>query len=526
MAPDDAKPALKLETSQASQEMPPPPTTDILSAVTPSTENPRPILKLSIGSRQSSISSDVWTPSGERKTIRIKVNPNSQPTTPAATVPAFTKTKAGRSTKPTEKLIESKKRSYESDDEDQPMATSRNNKIQKIKMAKPSKGQPKTAYTLPTPTRAILVRPKGEPVKHEPGDAYDSEDSDREVDPIRESVMVLRTVPGPSTEYLHRMLEEGKIGVSKANGGADLSIQWIDGKERRAMVSVDGVHYAAVLIDLPTITEVMKTWDRKSMLKNADLTQMLLCFAEVRNETDAKSIALPPMAQKTELKWPHGLTPPMHDAVNRRFRKGMSEKQLVSTANQVKKLLADDKAALESHYEFIHDNEEEDVSGSGEEDAEGEEDDGDYFGQPPMHVNDDDLEAELEAAFDDDDDDDEGATPVTQLEAPTPMTLEATTPAAALGEISDDEEEEEEISEEDEDDDDDEELDEDEKSKQNELHEIKQEMFSFQKQLRLKEEQVQAQTNSIIKNRLLGNIQNLRKEIELRKAKLGITDDE
>lgn len=554
MAPDSSKPSLKLETSQLkSQTMPPPPP----GAATPSA-NPRPILKLNT-SRQSSFSADASTPTAERK-IKIKVN-SSQPSTPAATAsasgPAVTKTKAGRPSKPTEKIIEAKKRQFsevdDDDDENAPMAARKVQKVQKVqKTQKAQKAQkmkikmrpshselPRKAFSVQTPTTGnrLLLKAKGERVDHEPGEAWDSEASDREDDPVREAAMILRTLPGTSTEYLNKAIEEGRIGHPKPpNGnGADLSIDWLDAKERRAMVTIDGHHYAAVLVDLPTVVEAMKTWDRKNFMKNMDITQMLLCFAPVSTEQEAKTVPLPPMVQQAEHKWPHGLTPPMHDAINRRFRKQPSEKQLISAAAQVKKLLADDLNAMETAYEFIQDDED-GYFDSGEEDAEGEEDNvEDYFtnGPAPSQVLDEEdlnavLEAELEAELAGDlFEEMDGATPGTQLEAQTPMTLDATTPAAVADEEPDEEEEEEEeVSDEDEDDEeDDDELDEEEAAKQAELREIKSEMIGLQKKVTDLESQLAQQTNALMRNRMQNNIQNLKKEIQLRKAKLNITDD-
>ncbi|KAK8056131.1 hypothetical protein PG993_001358 [Apiospora rasikravindrae] len=485
------KPTLKLNT--ASHGMPPPPTTDIKPAVTPAPENPRPILKLNTASRQPSF----------------------------ITTPALNKTKAGRQPKPTAKVIESKKRNYSSD-EDQPLAS------KKIKVKKAG-GGPTPLVSATTPL-GIKWRAKGEPVKHRPGDAYDSEADDKEGDPVRETLMILRTLPGPSTAYLREALEKGTIGLPKANGGADVSIQFLDAKERRAMVTVDGEHYAAVLVDLPTITEAMKSWDRKAMMKNSDVTQMLLCFAKVKNEIDAKTIALPPMAQRSELRWPHGLTPPMHDAVNRRFRKVMTEKQLASVSQMVKKLMADDEKAIETSIEYIQDNEDEEMSDSGA-DAEGDEDEEDYFGpqtgaedeEDEPDIDDEDLEREFELAGMEMDMEAEAATPATQMEAATPMTMGAATPAAPLQEPSDNEveDEEEDISEEDDDDDDDE-LDEEELQKR----EAREDLHQLEKQLATAEAQLQAQQNPILKRRIINTIQKTKEEIALKKAKLGVTDDD
>ncbi|KAK6864646.1 transcription initiation factor tfiid subunit 7 [Apiospora arundinis] len=509
------KPTLKLNT------MPPPSTTAIKAAATPATENPRPILKLNTASRQPSFSGDTPTPGGSEKKIKIKIQ--STPTTPGVTTPALHKTKAGRQPKPTAKVIESKKRTYSSD-EDQPLAS------KKIKVKKTGSG-PTPLLSATTPL-GIKWRAKGEPVKHRPGDAYDSEADDKEGDPVRETLMILRTLPGPSTAYLREALEKGTIGQPKANGGADVSIQFIDAKERRAMVTVDGEHYAAVLVDLPTITEAMKSWDRKAMMKNSDVTQMLLCFAKVKNEIDAKTIAVPPMAQRSELRWPHGLTPPMHDAVNRRFRKVMTEKQLASVSQMVKKLMADDEKAIETSIEYIQDNEDEDMSDSGA-DAEGDEDEEDYFGpqtgaeedEEEPDIDDEDLEREFELAGMEMDMEAEAATPATQMEAATPMTMGAATPGGPLQDQSENEieEDEEEISEEDDDDDDDDdEVDEEEQQKR----EAREDLHQLERQLATAEAQFQAQQNPILKRRIMNTIQKTKEEIALKKAKLGVTDDD
>ncbi|KAK8138470.1 hypothetical protein PG984_001850 [Apiospora sp. TS-2023a] len=495
------KPTLKLNT--ASHGMPPPSTTDIKSAATPAADNPRPILKLNTASRQPSFGGDTPTPGGSEKKIKIKIQ--STPTTPGVSAPAaLTKTKAGRQPKPTAKVIESKKRNYSSD-EGQPLAS------KKIKVKKSGTGST-PLISASTPLN-IKWRAKGEPVKHRPGDAYDSEADDKEGDPVRETLMVLRTLPGPSTEYLREALEKGTIGQPKAAGGADVSIQFIDAKERRAMVTVDGEHYAAVLVDLPTITEAMKSWDRKAMMKNSDVTQMLLCFAK-----------------RSELRWPHGLTPPMHDAVNRRFRKVMTEKQLASVSQMVKKLMADDEKAIETSIEYIQENEDEEMSDSGA-DAEGDEDEEDYFGpqtgaedeEEEADIDDEDLEREFELAGMEMDMEAEAATPATQMEAATPMTMGAATPAAPLQEASDNEveEDEEDISEEDDDDDDDE-LDEEELQKR----EAREDLHQLEKQLAAAEAQLQAQQNPILKRRILNTIQKTKEEIALKKAKLGVTDDD
>ncbi|KAI2633774.1 TAFII55 protein conserved region-domain-containing protein [Hypomontagnella submonticulosa] len=531
MASINVKPTLKLDTNQ---NMPPPP-----SSTVSSDNPPRPILKVNTGSRQPSFSSEIGTPSEGRK---IKIKLSSQPTTPAAQsapTPTVTKSKAGRTSKPTAKLIESKKRGYDSD-EDQPLSvtrqdSSRPNKMIKIKPTA-TKSHSAHPHGVSTPISSIKFKPRGEPVEHHPGDAYDSEASDREVDPVRESTFVLRVMPGASADYLKKAIADGTLGLPKQNGGADFNVQFLDAKQRRAMVTINGINYAAVLVHLPTITEAMKSWDRKNMMKNSDVTEMLLCFAEVRNEAEAKQVPLPSMVVKNEHKWPHGLTPPMHDAVHRRFRKTLSEKQWQTSAMRVAKLLEDDAAALESHVEFLQD---EDGYGDSddEEDAEGEAEE-DYFGDQPDAQNDDmeeedaeedaEMLAALEAEFAETgsqpDDEPAGTTPAMQLEAPTPMSVDAITPAPAEEEI---------ISEEDEDDDDDddgedgeEDVDEEVLVAERERKEKLDEIAHLNKSLEETMRQLTGVTAPIIKRRILQTKENLEKEIAVKKAALGLTDED
>ncbi|KAI0395069.1 hypothetical protein F5Y17DRAFT_223425 [Xylariaceae sp. FL0594] len=531
MAPITPKPILTLDTSQ--QRMPPP------------GENPRPILKFSTNSRQSSLTGDGATPTPSvEKIIKIKIN--SQPSTPAPTIasqtPTTLKTKAGRTSRPTAKLAESKKRGYESDDEDTPLAATRAEArpSKTIKLTqKPGgpKGRPSIGASQPVSTPAgttIRFKPKGEHLVRKHGDAYDSEASDRETDPQRETNFILRVMDGAASQYLKTALAEGTIGQPKANGGADFSVQFIDAKERRAMVTINGIHFAAVLVQLPTITEAMKTWDRKSMMKNSDITEMLLCFAPVASEAEAKMIPLPSMVAKSELKWPHGITPPMHDAPNRRFRKALSEKQWERTQNQVSKLLEDDRAAEDVRAEIIMEDEG-DEDYDDEEDAEGEMDMDDYFGDQTQ-IDQAEDQTQHEALFDAEEEDDllreflggdedfGNDTPATQLEAPTPLTVGTNTPMNPPEEQVSAEEEEEEIS--DEDDDDDDEADEDDDGQDRERKQQLGELHELEKQLEQQEKKLQTTTMPILKKRISSSIENLKKEISVKKAALGFAEDD
>ncbi|KAL3306361.1 transcription initiation factor tfiid subunit 7 [Colletotrichum asianum] len=351
---------------------------------------PRPKLKLKASFSEPNGAPATPSVSTPLSTTKIKLKP-SQPPTPASTdTPKPVKTKAGRQPKPTSKLIESKKREQDEIDDD---GLSRSAK--KIKLLK--------TPTVSTPgNRHIVVKAKGKPPVHPPGDGYDSEASDQEKDPVIEEQFILRMMPGEHCEYVRKCIEEGKVGVARKDGGADIAIKFIEDESRRALVIVKGQHYAAVMVELPTITEGMKSWDRKTFMKSADICHMLLVFQQVKSEDEARKVPLPPMIQPG-FKWPHGLTPPMHDAANQRFAKVISRSEIELKENEVKKLLAADAAAVSSKYELIDENKPtyEEYS-EDEQDADGEADDSGYFpaeGYANGELFDDDLEAELEAAF-------------------------------------------------------------------------------------------------------------------------------
>ncbi|KAL9944829.1 hypothetical protein D7B24_002698 [Verticillium nonalfalfae] len=493
---------------------------------------PRPKLKLSV-SRAASFSDanatkapqSAATPLATPK-IRLKA---SQPPTPASAAPKPTnaKTKAGRQTKPTNKLIESKKREqYEIDDEDDPITGQPAKRIKLLKT-------PNSA--LPRTSSGLILKSRGKPPNHPPGDGYDSEASDREIDPTIEEQFVLRMLPGEHCDYIRRCMEEGKIGMPRSQGGADLAIKWLEDEARRAVVQVKGQLYAAVMLELPTITEGMKTWDRKTFMKSADICNMLLVFQKVASEDEARKAPLPPMVQPG-FKWPHGLTPPMHDAVNQRFAKVIERSEIELKEAEVRKLLQADAAAVSSRYEFMDDRQmhsedegDEDAGYSDEEDADGEADDSGYFpasgyaGGAMVEDDDDDMAADLEAALEMEmmnDDEPEGQTPATQLDGVTPGTMNSGTPAGRAQESANEEEEEEEVS----DEDDDSDVDNEEQTR---IKGVREDIAALKKSIAQTEaELAQNAGNKILSRRIESRLRNLKAELGVKLSSLPPEDEE
>ncbi|KAB5536356.1 TAFII55 protein conserved region-domain-containing protein [Coniochaeta sp. 2T2.1] len=384
-------------------------------------------------------------------------------------------------------------------------------------------------------------------IPHRPdGDGYDSEAEDREIDSVIEDQFILRMMPGEHCDYLRRCIQERKIGLPKAQGGADVAFRWLDEEMRRCMVSIQGTHYAAVLVDLPTVTEGMKTWDKKSFVKSADICQMLMVFAKVADDQEARTVSLP-KAVEHGYRWPHGLTPPMHDCIHRRFRKRLSKLEIQNKEAEVERLLQADKDAQDSRYEWIderrtddedlyYEDEDEEMEEDGEADAEGEAEE-DYFGdadgtQQHFEHEEEELEVDedLEAMFEEDEPEDqgEGVTPgpADGVEASTPMTVSGATPAAQPE--AEDEGESEEESEEGEGDEFGymEEGDEDEDGEHDQKASVRNEIASLEKQKAGYQEQLRQSTSMIMKKRLEQNIRNTDAEIQLKKRSIGEVEDE
>jgi len=469
-------------------------------------------------------------------TILPSLNPASSARSPAPAplvVPKITKTQAGRQSKPS-----AKKRSLAESDDDTPLANGKT----KEPRAKKHKITIKPSVSTPGKLPTVKVKTAGR-IPHRPlGEGYDSEAEDREVDPVIEEQFLLRMYPGAHCDYLRTAIEEKKIGIPKVQGGADISMKFLDEEGRRAMLTVQGQPYAAILLDLPTITEGMKTWDKKSMVKSADICQILLVFAPVKNEEEAKHSPLP-KAVEHGLRWPHGITPPMHDARNRRFRKRLSKLEIQNKEAEVERLLSADREAVNTKYEFVDERQTqipEQESGDEyeeEEDAEGEADD--YFGDAEIQQEDSAMfevdEALLEAEFMDavetPGDPTDLATPAVGLDAVTPITANTGTPAAQTEESGPEADGgEEESGDDDDDEDGDEDGDDvddgDDEERHDEVAGVKAAIATLRKQLTALEEQLATSNSNVLRKRIETSIRNVKSEIKLKQSAIGEVDED
>lgn len=419
-----------------------------------------------------------------------------------------------------------------------------------------------------TKIKYIRTKFKGKIPDRPIGVGYDSGSSDVENDPALEEEFILRMEPGEDCDYLRWAIAERKWGPAN-EGGVDVRMQFLMQDGRRALLSIRKNLYAACFVDLPCVIEGMKSWDRKSWFKTADICQMLLVLGPIKNESEALSFPLPKEIDPRTWQYAHGLTPPMRYARKRRFRKRISNRTIEAVEEEVERLLALDaecKAANGTVYHEVVDpdrltqdqqdqdarDQAQDREEYGDDDAEDDEDDEDEDIEnnfEPIEEEegpeDDDDDAALEAAMAKamEEDDEDAATPEATSNIPiqtiplaatsdsavtllqprisSPETQSATTPAAAADTPAVDSGDDAFSSDEDA-----EELDEAEIEKQQERERQWAEVNDLKTTIANQEAKAKAQPNAILKSKILSGVKTLRRDLEVKLVALGVDDGE
>ncbi|KAI9760722.1 MAG: hypothetical protein M4579_001460 [Chaenotheca gracillima] len=326
----------------------------------------RPPLKLKLTTSDQHTSTSQRngeTPSAASATPKLKLkfgSGSSKPTTPAAVGPAKEKkprkpktvalatTNGSGVSAGTKRKVKVREVEDDEDDEDTievaAPGSSSKPKIKKLKITNKKPFNP-----------IIKAKLKGRPPPRPMGVGYDSESPDREIDPAIEEEFVLRMAPGEDCDYLRQAIEEKKMGLSRAEGGADVSMKFLNREGRRAVVTIRQKHYAATMVDLPCVVEGMKSWDKRGWWKSADICQMLLVLGPVASEEMALTFPLPPQIDTKTYQYPHGLTPPTHNVRKRRFRKRISNRTIEAVEDEVERLLAADLESVpgSSRYDIL-----------------------------------------------------------------------------------------------------------------------------------------------------------------------------
>ncbi|XP_064134523.1 transcription initiation factor TFIID subunit 7-like [Loxodonta africana] len=197
-----------------------------------------------------------------------------------------------------------------------------------------------------------------------------------------ENQFILR-LPPEHASTVRKMIRSGNIAM-KDKLKIDLHS---DG--RHAVVQVEDVSLNAKLVDLPCVVASLKTLDKKSFYKTADISQMLVCTTDGDlqsspeqsvSSTDAKDIEADDGKRRKKYNWKHGITPPLKNVRKRRFRKikkkstDVKEIEEISFAEytespdvekEVKRLLCSDAEAVSARWEVIADGETGEIESQG-----------------------------------------------------------------------------------------------------------------------------------------------------------------
>ena len=548
-------------------------------------------LKLKLGTNKASSSDNAAPPtpssvgSGPTPTsgtgIKLKINA-SQPPTPATEQPEQTSTKttgkgAGQKARGGKAGAGSRKRAANEDISPAPKRPSLlAGASRTVSLSLKGPGAPsKTNDEAPTPTgssklmlkrrstqpRLSAINVKQPPPKRIPGTGYDSEDSEAEKDPAIQQAFVLRMEPGEDCNYIREAIASGKIGLPQNEGPAEVSLRFLTHDHRRAIVTVRGRMYAAVLVDLPCIVETMKSWDKKGWWKVADICQMLLVLGRCSGDDEAKKFPLPREVDKETLQYAHGLTPPMKWVRKRRFRKRLNYTTIANVEEEVERMLKEDEQAEsqggkvlweylgrtelsrseEPEQSQIDDEEEDDAIETVENGQEYDE-----YDDEDDEMGDVDLEGNLQAMFDEDHanaSDEPLAAADVVTESPKPLADQAASfaavetamagsdsPAPAGTPINDtteqsqsSDEDEDDVSDEDEDSPD--VMDEDAVAAAAERNQQLEELADLERDVQRQRAALPNETNQLLKEKRMGILRALEEDLRLKRSVLGLDED-
>ncbi|CAG8959918.1 hypothetical protein HYFRA_00012635 [Hymenoscyphus fraxineus] len=503
------------------------------------------------------------TPGGSRPGTKIKFKTKSTPSTPLelSEPPKLKKWKAPKPSKPsikTAKHVESKKGDSKKRDREESGDEHGTIAVQPLKH-QPKKIKIVSAKTPKTPIAQTPInfkaKIKGRPLQRHKGEGYDSEASDTEIDPVQLEGFIWRLLPNDDCEYLRQCIVEKKMGVPISQGGPHITFRFFSPDARRVSFNIRGQYYAAIVVDLPTITEAMKSWDKRGWWKSVDICQMILMLAPVEKEEDVRTFPLPKEVNPTTWAYSHGITPPMHYARKRRFRTRANRSDIEQMESVVARLIEADSKAVSSSWQMIDENKERrsqmyspnpetpggddhDEDEYDDEDAEGEEDDTSqqqgYFNTAHHNEGGEDedqddelfagMEKEIEAALEDQLDD--------QMDVSTPMSTTGATPLASNDNSSalpQEEEEEEDSGDEsmegDDEEDDDVEMGPEERERLAQIEEVKEDIADLEKRIETAQTQIATQQNPILKKRLEDNARKLKAELQIKKSSIGEGDE-
>ena len=169
-----------------------------------------------------------------------------------------------------------------------------------------------------------------------------------------ENQLILR-MPEPYATSLRDTLQNGGLKDR-------LKIEFADDL-RHATIKFDDIIFKGKLFDLPTVVESWKTFDKKSLWKTGNMSQILICRHPddpVSSSSEEENMVTDYFKRHQQAakkyKYPHGLTPPLKNVRKRRFRKTAKQKYVDAPEieKEVKRLIRADVSAVDVKFEVIN----------------------------------------------------------------------------------------------------------------------------------------------------------------------------
>ncbi|XP_034516447.1 transcription initiation factor TFIID subunit 7-like isoform X2 [Ailuropoda melanoleuca] len=169
-----------------------------------------------------------------------------------------------------------------------------------------------------------------------------------------ENQFILR-LPPEHASTVRKIIRSGSVAM-KDKLKIDLSS---DG--RHAVVEVEDVSLAAKVVDLPCVIGSLKTLDKKTFYKTADISQMLVCTAdgdlhsppeEQDTSTDLKVIGENEKEREKKYVWKHGITPPLKNVRMKRFRKTTKK---LTDCKQIEEISFPEEKGIPAKHRLLND---------------------------------------------------------------------------------------------------------------------------------------------------------------------------
>ncbi|KAI8904670.1 TAFII55 protein conserved region-domain-containing protein, partial [Gorgonomyces haynaldii] len=261
-------------------------------------------------------------------------------------------------------------------------------------------------------------------------------------------------------------------------------LQFTFNDQRKGTLKFKEMTWNTVLVDLPCITESLKTIDNKQFYKVADISQMVIV-------QDHKE----PYRIQKDFVWPDGLSAPLKNVRTNRFRKRMSKKTIEDVEAEVERLLLQDLEAQQIRFE-VHERKE------NEEDEEM--DDFLHQSEAGTQQEDDFLDQEINEALDQEQVEEEQAD---ESESEEENEQEESENEGELDEQSDNEEDEQ-------------------KQMKKMVNVLKHEITDLEKKVQEKQVAAQQQVNPIMKKRLEEIVTKLSTELKIKREQLENLEEE